>query len=186
MKIYSLLTKMTFIAACASVLTMGMPALATAKPLSENDYLSFNASIRNRAKGEKRFKQVMQIVYGSQDLLNDYFGTRGPTPRQKISLRGPKGSITFRGTGNQNIASLDLNQNARVGSDVLKLVIDNARCQLGNEQPEPCQAEIRVIKGRTGISDRIVASGSNGAEYDSGAKDVSSGWFPVIFESASK
>lgn len=186
MKISSLLTTLTLIAACASVLTIGIPTLATATPLSENDYLSFNASIRNRAKGEKRFKRVIQIVYGSQDLLNDYFGSRGPSPRQTISLRSPKGSITFRGTGNQNIASLDLNQNARVGSDKLTMVIDNARCQLGSEQPEPCQAEIRVIKGRAGISDRIVASGSNGAQYDSGTKDVSSGWWPVIFESASK
>jgi hypothetical protein len=99
--------------------------------------------------------------------------------------KSPKGSIAFRGTGNQNIASLFLNQNARVGSDTLKMVVDNARCQLRNARPEPCQAEIRVIKGKTGISDRIVASGSNGAEYDSGAKDVSSGWL-VLLESASK
>jgi hypothetical protein len=184
MKLSSLLTKLTLAATCASVVTMALPALATATPLSEQDYLSFRASIRNRAKGEKRFSQVIELVYGSQDLLNEVFDSRGPTPRQRISLRSPKGSITVRGTGNRNVVSLDLNQNARVGQDVLNMVVDNARCQVGNEAPEPCQAEIRVIKGRNSISDRIVASGSNGAEYDSGGKDVTGGWL-VLLESAS-
>ena len=85
MKLSSLLTKLTLAATCASVVTMALPALATATPLSEQDYLSFRASIRNRAKGEKRFSQVIELVYGSQDLLNEVFDSRGPTPRQRIS-----------------------------------------------------------------------------------------------------
>ncbi len=152
---------------------------ATAIPLTEQDYLSFNTSTRNRAKAEKRFSRAIQIVYGNQELFKNYFGSRGSALKQVITLRSSRGSITFRGTGNQNITSLDLNQNARVGKDIFKVVVDNASCQIRKKAPEPCQAEIRVIKGRTSISDRIIATGSNGIQYDSGSIDVSSGW--IVF-----
>lgn len=175
------LAKLTIIAASATVMAIGIPALASAAPVSQTDYLAFDASARDRARGEKRFSQVLQVSYGDRNLVKEYFGKRGPTPSQRISLRSDKGSITLRSTGNTNVLSLDINPNprARTGSDILVMVVDGARCRVGNEQPEPCQAEIRVIKGRDGFSNRIVASGSNGAAYDSGSKDVMVGFLTL-------
>ena len=69
-----------------------------------------------------------------------------------------------------------LNSSARRGRDWVEVLVNGAKCRVGNEKPEPCQAEIR---GKNGISDRIVASGSNGAGYDSGTKDVMSGFLTL-------
>lgn len=173
------LAKLTIIATGATLMTMGIPALASAAPVSEKDYLAFSSSIRDRAKGEKRFKQVFQLSYGDPNLVQVYFGKRAPLPTQRISLKSETGSITFRGTGNANIVSLDLNSSARRGQDWVEVLVNDARCRVGNEKPEPCQAEIRVIRGKNGISDRIVANGSNGASYDSGTKDVMSGFLTL-------
>lgn len=174
MNITTQLIKLTIITAGATLMAVGIPAFANAAPVTEKDYVAFSASIRDRAKGEKRFKQVFQLSYGDPNVVKVYFGKRAPRPTQRISLKSETGSITFRGTGNANIASLDLNLAARPGKDWIEVLVNGARCQVGNEKPEPCQAEIRVIRGRNGISDRIVASGSNGASYDSDSKDVSS------------
>jgi hypothetical protein len=179
MVIVTQLAQLTIIAASATLMAIGIPALASAAPVSQSDYLAFNASARDRAKGEKRFSQVMQVSYGDRNLVKSYFGKRGPTPSQRISLTSETGSISFRGKGNQNVLSLDINPRARTGSDLLVVVVDGAQCRVGNERPEPCQAEIRVIKGRGGISNRIVASGSNGAAYDSGSKDVMAGYLTL-------
>jgi hypothetical protein len=172
MNILTRLTKLTII---ATLMAISMPALAEAAPVSETDYVAFSSSIRDRSKGEKRFKQVFQVSYGDRNLVKRYFGKRGPMPTQRLSLTSETGSITFRGTGNANIVSLDLNPEARPGKDWLVILVNGARCRVGNEQREPCQAEIRVIRGTTGFSDRIVASGSNGATFDSSSKDVYSG-----------
>jgi hypothetical protein len=163
--------KRTITLTLTTLMAMSFPALASAAPVSEKDYVLFSASLRDRANGEKRFKQVFLISYGDRNLGKTYFGKRAPVPSQRISLVSEAGSITFRGTGNKGIASLDVNGDARPGKDWLEVVINGARCRVGNQKPEPCQAEIRVIRGKDGFADRIVASGSNGAEYDSGSKD---------------
>ena len=72
-----------------------------------------------------------------------------------------------------------LNSSARRGRDWVEVLVNGAKCRVGNEKPEPCQAEIRVIRGKNGFSDRIVASVSNGAGYDSGTKDVMSGFLTL-------
>lgn len=161
----------TLTATCATLVAMSTPALASAAPVSEKDYVLFSTSLRDRANGEKRFKQVLLVSYGDRNLGKTYFGKRGPVPSQRISLVSEAGSITFRGTGNKGVSSLEVNGEARPGKDLMVVLVNGARCRVGNQKPEPCQAEIRVIRGKDGLSDRIVASGSNGAAYDSGAKD---------------
>lgn len=167
--------KIAYIALIVSVIATGVPGSSAAAPLSQADYLSFDASVRNRAAGEKRFSKILQVVYGNPDLVKKYFGERGLAPRQRISLKSAKGSITLRSTVEQNVVSVDFAPRARVGEDMLVLVVNNARCRIGQQDPELCQAEIRVVKGKTSISNRILASGSNGAEYDSGSMDVTTG-----------
>jgi hypothetical protein len=175
MKNFLKLSTLPLAALCISLTALSVPTSATAEPLSEQDYLAFDTSVRDRAKGQKRFTQVLQLVYGSQDLFEDSFGGRGPAPQLRLSLKGRKGSITFRGAANENVTVEEFNFAARPGRDMLVLLVNNARCQIGKKQPETCQAEIRVIKGRNSISNRIVANGSNGVEYDSGSLDVKSG-----------
>jgi hypothetical protein len=160
-------------------MTIGIPALASAAPVSQRDYLSFTTTTRDRAKGERHFSQVLQVSYGDRNLLKTYFGKRGPTLTQRVSLTGETGSITFRGTGNKNVLSLDFSPEARTGNDMFVILVDGARCRVGTRQPEPCQAEIRVIKGKSSISNRILASASNGAAYDSVSQDVSNGFLTL-------
>lgn len=172
----------TLIVLGISLMTLCLSSPATAEPLSQQDYLSFDASVRNRPKGEKRFTRVLQLTYGNQDLFQDSFGARGPALTLRLSLKGKNGSITFRGGANNNVTVEEFNYNARTGKNMLVLLVNNARCQVGKEPSENCQAEIRVIKGRTSTSNRIVASGSNGAEYDSGSLDVSTGTLVIYGE----
>jgi hypothetical protein len=174
MKLSSLFTKLTVIASSTCMMLIGIPTLATAAPFTEKDYFLFTASTRNREKGEKRFKEVIQVSYGNRDLPKGVYGFRGPAPIQRISLRSSKGSITLRGTSNKNIISIELNRDPRTRREIVTMVVDNARCQVGTARAEPCQAEIQVTISKNQISDRIIASGSNGAEYDSGAQDASS------------
>jgi hypothetical protein len=186
MRTFRLCARLTLLAFGVSLMVLSISTSATAEPLSQEDYLSFDTSVRNRAKGEKRFSKVLQLIYGSQDLLKDYFGSRGPAPMLRLSLKSRKGSITFRGNADENVTVQEFNFDARTGKDILLLVVNNARCRVGKEQPETCQAEIRVIKGRNSISNRIVASGSNGAEYDSGSLDVSAGGLVLTGETSNQ
>ena len=179
MKTLAFLTRFTLIAVIGGLITVAAPCDATAKPLSKESYLIFDASIRNRDKGEKRFRRVLQLVYGNRERLREFFGEAGPAPKVQLSLKGKAGSITFKSTANQNIALLDFNSKARVGKDVLVLLVNNAICQIEEDAPETCQAEIRVIKGR--LFNRIIASGSNGAASDSGSADVSGNGSVVVY-----
>jgi hypothetical protein len=178
MKTYRRLFVPTLIALGISLMTLSLSSPATAEPLSQQDYLSFDASVRNRPK-EKRFTRVLQLTYGNRDLFQESFGTPGPDLTLRLSLKGKKGSITFRGESNDNVTVEEFNSKARRGQNKLVLLVKNGRCQVRTEPSEDCQFEVRVIKGRTTISDRIVASGSNGAEYDSGALDVSTGMLVI-------
>jgi hypothetical protein len=173
----SLFTKIIVTASSVCVMSIGIPTLAIATPLTESDYFLFSASTRNRQNGEKRYKTVIEVSYGNRNLPKKVWGKRGPTLRQRITLNSPKGSITLRGTGNQKITSAKVSRDPSTGRDIITIVADNARCRVGTGPQERCQAEIQVLKSKNLISDRIRASGSNGAEYDSGAQDASSTMF---------
>jgi hypothetical protein len=175
MKRFSRSAKISLFALSISLVSLSISTPATAAPVSQEDYVSFSTSVRNRAKGEKRFKGALELVYGNQDVLKSYFGSRGPTPKLRLFLKSKKGTITFRGNANENVSVEEVNLVARPGRNILVMLVNNALCQVGQEAPETCEAEIRVIKGRTSISERIIASGSNGAEYDSGSLDVQAG-----------
>lgn len=163
------------ILAAFSVIALSVALFAppvVAAPLDPQEYVILNSSVRNRAKGEKRFTDILSVAYGDPEQLKVIFGKRGPNPFQRISFRNKNSTITFRGRGNGNVQSIDFRPNAQAGQPVLVTLLNGARCRIGSGEFETCQVEVRVIRGKSSITNRITASGSNGASYDSGPQDV--------------